>query len=307
MQPSAAGVRPEAPWLPSNIEFIRRINGLDTVEDVRQAVFDAEYLVLGLGDVYLGAPLAVPLDPRHRLVTTKYNPARTWTAENSVGIGGAYLCVYGMESPGGYQLVGRTVPIWSGHRQRGVFEQGKPWLLRFFDRVVWHPVSPEELIEQRADFAAGRLDVEVDDETFGLREHLDFLAENAGSIEAFTARQDVAFAAERAAWAASGELDRGSEGEAPGPSTGPGAADGTLDVDVPDGHHVVHAPMVASVWRLEVEVDQVVEQGDPLLVLEAMKLELRVTATGAGRVARLLVEPGRLVGPGTPLVLVADA
>ncbi|MFD6163608.1 urea carboxylase [Oerskovia sp. NPDC060287] len=303
----AAGVRPEAPWLPSNIEFIRRINGLDTVEDVRQAVFDAEYLVLGLGDVYLGAPLAVPLDPRHRLVTTKYNPARTWTPSDAVGLGGKYLCVYGMESPGGYQLVGRTVPIWSGHRQRGVFEQGKPWLLRFFDRVVWHPVSPEELIEQRADFAAGRLDVEVDDETFGLREHLDFLAENAGSIEAFTARQDVAFAAERAAWAASGELDRGSEGEAPGPSTGTGAADGTLDVDVPDGHHVVHAPMVASVWRLEVEVDQVVEQGDPLLVLEAMKLELRVTATGAGRVARLLVEPGRLVGPGTPLVLVADA
>ena len=32
-------------------------------------------------------------------MTTKYNPARTWTAENSVGIGGSYLCVYGMEGP----------------------------------------------------------------------------------------------------------------------------------------------------------------------------------------------------------------
>ena len=73
-------------------------------------VFDASYLVLGLGDVYLGAPVATPLDPRHRLVTTKYNPARTWTPENAVGIGGAYLCVYGMEGPGGYQFVGRTVP-----------------------------------------------------------------------------------------------------------------------------------------------------------------------------------------------------
>ena len=39
-----------------------------------------KYLVLGLGDVYLGAPVATPVDPRHRLVTTKYNPARTWTA-----------------------------------------------------------------------------------------------------------------------------------------------------------------------------------------------------------------------------------
>ena len=33
------------------------------VDDVRRTVFDAEYLVLGLGDVYLGAPVATPLDP----------------------------------------------------------------------------------------------------------------------------------------------------------------------------------------------------------------------------------------------------
>ena len=86
--------------------------GSTRVDDVKRIVFDASYLVLGLGDVYLGAPVATPIDPRHRLVTTKYNPARTWTAENSVGIGGSYLCIYGMEGPGGYQFVGRTVPIW---------------------------------------------------------------------------------------------------------------------------------------------------------------------------------------------------
>ncbi len=88
------------PWCPDNIEFIRRINGLDSVADVRRIVFRGQLLVMGLGDVYLGAPVATPLDPRHRLVTTKYNPARTWTPENAVGIGGAYLCVYGMEGPG---------------------------------------------------------------------------------------------------------------------------------------------------------------------------------------------------------------
>ena len=91
-------VRPNAPWCPSNPEFIRRINGLDSIEDVKKIVFDADYLVLGLGDVYLGAPVATPVDPRHRMVTTKYNPARPWTPENAVGIGGAYLCVYGMDS-----------------------------------------------------------------------------------------------------------------------------------------------------------------------------------------------------------------
>ena len=111
-------VRPDAPWCPSNIEFIRRINGLDSIDDVQRIVFDASYLVLGLGDVYLGAPVATPVDPRHRLVTTKYNPARTWTPENAVGIGGAYLCVYGMEGPGGYQFVGRTLQMWNTYPTR---------------------------------------------------------------------------------------------------------------------------------------------------------------------------------------------
>ena len=47
-------VRNDAPWCPSNIEFIRRINGLDSIETVQRILFEASYLVLGLGDVYLG-------------------------------------------------------------------------------------------------------------------------------------------------------------------------------------------------------------------------------------------------------------
>ena len=164
----AAGVRPDAPWCPWNIEFIRRINGLADVDEVRRIVFDASYLVLGLGDVYLGAPLATPIDPRHRLVTTKYNPARTWTAENSVGIGGAYLCIYGMEGPGGYQLIGRTLQIWSRYRQGPPFEPGTPWLLRFFDQIRWYPVTAEELLDARADFAVGRHAVQIEPGIFRL-------------------------------------------------------------------------------------------------------------------------------------------
>jgi len=200
------GVRPDAPWCPWNIEFIRRINGLDDVEDVRRTVFDASYLVLGLGDVYLGAPVATPLDPRHRLVTTKYNPARTWTPENAVGIGGAYLCIYGMEGPGGYQFVGRTVQVWDQHQRGPRFE--RPWLLRTFDQIRWHPVGADELLEMRAAHAAGRLPLEVEETTFSLPAHEAALVSEAASITTFQARQHSAFAAERAAWAASGELER---------------------------------------------------------------------------------------------------
>ena len=202
------GVRDDAPWCPWNIEFIRRMNGLESTDDVFDTVFDAEYLVLGLGDVYLGAPVATPLDPRHRMVTTKYNPARTWTAENSVGIGGAYLCIYGMEGPGGYQFVGRTTQVWN-HRHPEVvdgFDEDHPWLLRHFDRISWYPVEHEELMDMRADISAGRGRFDISDGEFSLADHERFCAENAESIATARQRMEAARASEFSRWAESGEL-----------------------------------------------------------------------------------------------------
>ncbi|EMG46950.1 Multifunctional urea amidolyase, partial [Candida maltosa Xu316] len=60
-------IRSEAPWLPNNVDFIANINGI-TRNDVKDMLHTARFLVLGLGDVFLGAPCAVPLDPRHRLL-----------------------------------------------------------------------------------------------------------------------------------------------------------------------------------------------------------------------------------------------
>jgi urea carboxylase len=188
-------IRADAPWCPDNIDFIRRINGLPDEQAVREIVTSASYLVLGLGDVYLGAPVAVPLDPRHRLVTTKYNPARTWTPANAVGIGGAFLCVYGIEGPGGYQLVGRTVPIW--HR-----DDDPPWRLRHFDQLRFELVEEEELEELRDRSDSGTWTPRSEPTHFSLLEHERFLSANADDIAAFTACRDAAFAQERSAWAA---------------------------------------------------------------------------------------------------------
>ncbi|MGW0994703.1 urea carboxylase [Streptomyces sp. NPDC002523] len=292
-----AGVRDDAPWCPWNIEFIRRVNGLETVDDVYRTVFDAEYLVMGLGDVYLGAPVATPLDPRHRLVTTKYNPARTWTAENSVGIGGAYLCVYGMEGPGGYQFVGRTTQVWSGWQQRGAFEPGRPWLLRFFDRIRWYPVEADELLELRADITSGRFVPRIEEGSFSLAEYRRFLAANAESIDRFRAGQGAAFGAERDAWEAAGEFARAEVVAQAAPPAG--------DVQVPEGGHLVEAEFTASVWQVNVEVGDRVSAGQQLLALEAMKMESRVPAPADGVVAKILTRPGNQVEAGTALVVLA--
>ncbi len=294
----ATNVRDDALFNPSNIEFIRRINGLDSVEDVAAIATAAQWLVLGLGDVYLGAPAAVPVDPRHRLVTTKYNPARTWTAEGTVGIGGSYMCIYGMDSPGGYQLVGRTAPIWAGLRDLASFHDGLPWLLRFFDRVVFERVSEEELAHTRRELAAGRAQIPITDGTFAFADYRRLLADNATGIAAFQTRQAAAFEAERRRWAAAGEFDRDLTEPVP---------DTAANVDLAPGETLVEAPMAASVWRVDTAPGDRVTAGETVVVLEAMKLEMPVTAPVSGTVARVLTAPGDQAGPGAPLLVIAEA
>ena len=200
MRRYTASVRPDAPWCPDNVEFIRRVNDLSERADVFDVVEAATYLVIGLGDVYLGAPVAVPIDPRHRLVTTKYNPARTWTPQNAVGIGGIYLCVYGMEGPGGYQLVGRTVPVWRLPDEHG--RDAQPWLLRQFDRLRFRPVSAAELAQARVDIKAGRADLEVAPATFSVREAAEIAITHGPEIDELRQRRRRSFAAERDRWSA---------------------------------------------------------------------------------------------------------
>ena len=290
----AQSVRADAPWCPSNIEFIRRINGLTSVEEVRRIVFEASYLVLGLGDVYLGAPVATPLDPRHRLVTTKYNPARTWTPENAVGIGGAYLCVYGMEGPGGYQFVGRTLQMWNRFRSSAEFAPGKPWLLRFFDQLRFYPVSADELLELRSGFPYGQCGLRIEPTTLRLADHEAFLAEHAASIAAFRAQQSAAFAAERERWRAAGHSEViVAEPEDPAANAG----------EIPAGCIAVSAPVTGSVWQVLVEPGQRVEAGARVAVLESMKMEIAVLTEIAGTVTELRCAPGRAVHAGAALML----
>ncbi|WP_219837426.1 urea carboxylase [Paenibacillus sp. R14(2021)] len=287
-------VRPDAPWCPSNLEFIRRINGLERIDDVQQIVYDANYLVLGLGDVYLGAPVATPIDPRHRLVTTKYNPARTWTPENAVGIGGAYMCIYGMEGPGGYQFVGRTIQMWNHlSRETASFQAGKPWLLRFFDQIQFYPVSSEELLQLREDFMRGRFEADITETTFELSEYLAFLSSIEDSTETFRNMQQTAFKAERESWKALGLAEYVSESD---------SARSAEEDELPAGTVGVRCTMPGSVWKVLVKEGQPVKKGDTLIIEESMKMEFSQTAPCDGVVSALFVKPGDEVHTGQLIV-----
>ena len=287
-------VRPDAPWCPDNIEFIRRINGLDSIEEVKKTLFDASYLVMGLGDVYLGAPVATPLDPSHRLVTTKYNPARTWTAENSVGIGGAYLCIYGMEGPGGYQFVGRTLQMWNRYRATDAFEQ--PWLLRFFDQLRFFEVSTEEMTKIRRDFPVGKYKLRIENTQFNLKDYHEMLNQRKSRSELFREKRSTAFLQELQMWHDSGRFhfeEKESE---------------YVDVsnDWRDDAIVLDSSVAGSVWQVNVVPGEQIETGQTLAIIESMKMEIALDAPCSGVVTHLLTEKGNRVSAGQPLVVIEE-
>ncbi len=284
-------VRADAPWCPSNLEFIRRMNGLDSIDDVKDIVFNASYLVMGLGDVYLGAPVATPIDPRHRLITTKYNPARTWTAENSVGIGGAYMCVYGMEGPGGYQFVGRTSQMWNRYRKTTEFSQ--PWLLRFFDQIRFYEVSADELAAFRRDLPKGQVALRIEETEFSLSQYESGLTENKDSIATFMEMREQAFEEELQRWRDNGQFT----------FTPPENNESSAELsEIPEGVLPIDSSVSGNVWKVEVSEGESVSAGQTLMILESMKMEIEIHAQQAGKISKVLVGEGQDVHAGQCLI-----
>ena len=65
----------------------------------------------------------------------------------------------------------------------------------------------------------------------------------------------------------------------------------------------VDAHITGTVWKVEVEVGQEIAEGDTVVILESMKMEMPVEAEDDGTVARILVEEGQSVQEGDPLVV----
>ena len=68
---------------------------------------------------------------------------------------------------------------------------------------------------------------------------------------------------------------------------------------------VVKSPMPGNILKINVAQGQKVNEGDVLLVLEAMKMENEIVATKSGTVAQIVTAKGAVVETGAPLVVIA--
>jgi urea carboxylase len=139
-------VRPGAPNVIDgyNIEYMALCNGT-SVAGIKRMVCGTEWYNSGNG-FWPGGGFFWPLDPTCAIVVPKYNPPRTWTPEGTVGIGGPCLYVYPTPTGGGYQLFGRTIPIFQFAQKHPLFKES-PTFFKAGDRIRFHEVTEEEILE----------------------------------------------------------------------------------------------------------------------------------------------------------------
>jgi urea carboxylase len=98
-----------------------------------------------------------------------------------------------------------------------------------------------------------------------------------------------------AAWRANGQFT--FEDQAPA----------SAEVDTLDENELgIESPVTGSLWKLLVEEGDLVTAGQPVALVESMKMEVEITVHCAGRVARLPLSEGASIAPGQPLVVLTS-
>ena len=103
--------------------------------------------------------------------------------QGAVGLAGLVAAIYPVESPGGYQLFGRTLAPWSTWGHGRDFEPERPWLLRPFDQVRFRVVGEDEYEELERRFDAGHFAFEIDEATFSMNEYKTLVESVAEEVE----------------------------------------------------------------------------------------------------------------------------
>jgi urea carboxylase len=176
----------------TNIDYVVRYNGLRDRDELYETVLATEHWTAFIG-FFPGLPFMFPLDPRDAIFVPKYNPTRTWTPEGALGIGGPCYAIYPVESAGGYQLIGRTLPIYDVRGRNEVFREN-PLLLRAGDRIRFHRIEEAELLDLFDQVHADAYRYRIEDSPFDVGAHLAWANTVADEAEERRSRREEAAA-----------------------------------------------------------------------------------------------------------------
>ncbi|KAL9097724.1 MAG: hypothetical protein Q9165_000050 [Trypethelium subeluteriae] len=294
-----ANQRPHAPYLPDNLAFVARNNAL-TSDQLKHIYLTETFMAVVVG-FFCGNTVSLPVDPRCRLSAPKMNPSRVFTPAGTVGWAGSCMSIYPVDSPGGYQMTGRTIPIFDLYGAKPGFAKNRPWLFRDFDLLTYYEVDEEEMRDLLRQWETGRWLWSWEEVEFDMEEHNRLLVETKEEVKVIRERQ--AAAQEEMNQAEEESLRKWREEKDKNK-----VDDATVEKLLDDPSiSTVEAPVDANVWKVEVEEGKVVKPGQGIVVLEAMKLEIAVkvpddTTTGT-TVEKLLVMPGDTVKAGGKLAL----
>jgi len=171
----------------SNLSYIARYNGI-TIEELKQKVLQTEWFTITLC-FYPGVPLFLPLDPRCAVTAPKCNPSRTSTAIGTVDLADSLTSIFTIESPGGYQLLGRTGPILQTSQKHSQFKES-PALLRSTDIIQYYEVTEAELNDIYKAVEQGGWEYEIKPRKFSLKEWLRFNEQVQAEAEEFRKIQE---------------------------------------------------------------------------------------------------------------------
>ncbi|BGO94863.1 hypothetical protein NBRC10512_002530 [Rhodotorula toruloides] len=294
--------RKKAVYLPSNIEYLAKANAFDGIDDIAKTFASADWYVCSRS-FFAGLPMIAPLDQRCVLASQKYNPTRTFTQRGSLGYAGVMSAIYPVESPGGYQLLGRTLTPLSVTGRYGGLGHEKHFLLRNFDVVAWLPMSEEEFNKVEKDFDAGAFKPTVEDYNISAKEMIAFEESTRSAVQALAkkrkegfealAKQEAIYVAEYQA-----ELQKAKEAEAAAASSAGGKTGSMSGTPL-------KSPVQATVRSIGVKVGDELTSDTSAIVLEAMKTQISVklSRTLLGKkVTGIAVEMGDVVKPGQPLL-----
>jgi urea carboxylase len=135
--------------------------------------------------------------------------------------------------------------------------------------------------------------LKIEEGSFRLADYNRFLAENAESIAAFKRSQQSAFDAERERWRAAGVSVLEDSG----------IAVAATEEEVPADCDAVTSQVAGSIWKIAAQVGARVKAGEPLIIVESMKMEMNVAAPRDGEIVKIVVAEGQGVNAGQTLIV----